>query len=129
MARELWRVLGTSRCVFGCGEFLAAFKIILGFGWEAIGQGDVAGGLEAGDVGAVLVFNAEKSPHSSSVDFGESDEEGADGIVLEIVRVDCVEDPVESENRVESHREVVGPVGLVATDVTEETLVGVGLQE
>jgi hypothetical protein len=44
----------------------------------------------------VLVFDTEKCPHASTADFRESDSEGEDGGVLQIVDVNGVEDPVEA---------------------------------
>ena len=45
---------------------------------------------------AVLVFDTEQCPHASTADFGESDDEGEDGGVLQIVDVNGVKDPVEA---------------------------------
>lgn len=44
-------------------------------GWlgrgEGVGEGDVAAGAEAADVGAVFVFDAEEGPDGAAADFGE----------------------------------------------------------
>jgi len=51
----------------------------------------------------VFVFDAEEGPHASTAYFRETDEEAEECGVLEVVAVDCVEDPVEAEDRVEDH--------------------------
>lgn len=94
-------------------------------GRDVVGQGHVSRGAEAADVGAVFVFDAEKRPHASTGDFGEADEEAEDGGVLKFLGVDHVEDPVEAEDGVEEHGEIVDPWSLVSEDVTKEWVLGV----
>lgn len=47
--------------------------------------------------------------------------------MLEVVAVDCVEDPVEAEDGVEDHGEIVDPWAFVAENITEEGVFGVGI--
>ncbi len=94
-------------------------------GGDVVGQGHVSGGAKAADVGAVFVFDAEERPHASTGDFGEADEEAEDGGVLEFFGVDDVEDPVEAEDGVEEHGEIVDPCSLVSEDVAQEWVFGV----
>lgn len=44
----------------------------------------------------MLVFDTEQCPHTSTTDFRESDDEGEDGGVLQIVDENGIEDPVEA---------------------------------
>jgi len=53
-----------------------------------------------GDVGAMFIFDTKERPHPTTSDFGEANEEGHYGIVLEITGVNGVEDPVEAEYRI-----------------------------
>lgn len=77
--------------------------------FELVRQGNVARRPVRGDVGAVLVLDAEEGPHAAAVDFRESDEEGADAAVLRVVGEDGVEDPAEPQAGVDDHDGVVGP--------------------
>ena len=81
------------------------------------------------DVCAVFVFDAEDGPHSPAADFGEGDEEAEEGGVLDVGGVDGVEDPVEAEDRVEEHSEVVDPYSPETEDVAEKGVFGVGVAE
>lgn len=49
--------------------------------------------------------------------------------MLEIGRVDCVEYPVEAEDWVEEHGEVIPVRAFVAAFIAEQVLLGVGLEE
>ena len=106
-----------------CGIWRRRFKI------EFVREGDIAGSAEAADVGAVFVFDAEKSPQAAAANFREANKEGEEGRVLQFGGVDGVEDPVESEDGVEEHGEVVDPGAAVAKDVAEEGVRGVGVTE
>lgn len=96
---------------------------------DVVGKGDVSAGAKAADVGAVFVFDAEEGPDGAAADFGEGDEEGEGGAVLEVLAVDGVEDPVEAEDGVEEHGGVVDPRPLVAEDVSQEGVFGVRVAE
>ena len=86
-------------------------------------------GAEAADVGAVFVFDAEEGPDGATADFGQRNEEGEGGGVLEVFAVDGVEDPVEAEDGVEEHGGVVDPRAFVAEHVPQEGVFGVGVAE
>ena len=73
----------------------------------------------------MFVFDAEQRPHASAGDFKEADQEAEDGGVLEFVGVDHVENPVEAEDGVEEHGEIVDPWSLVPLDVAQEWIFGV----
>lgn len=45
----------------------------------------------------MFVFDAEESPDAPAKDFGEGDEEAEKSRMLQIVRKESVEDPVESK--------------------------------
>jgi len=77
----------------------------------------------------MFVFDSEKCPHPSACDFREADEEGADAAVLDVGRVDGIEDPVEAQDGVEDHGEVVVVWVFVGADVAEEAFAGVWLEE
>lgn len=94
---------------------------------DFVRKGDVARGAETAHIRAVFVLDAEEGPHCAAEDFAKGDEEGEDGAVLEVVTVDCVEYPVEAENGVEDHGEIVDPRTFVAEDVAEEGVFGVGV--
>ena len=94
---------------------------------EVVGEWDVAGCAEAADVRAVFVFYSEEGPRPSSAYFGEGDQEGEEGGVLDVCAVDCVEDPVEAEDGVQDHGDVVYRGALVAEDFTEEGVRCVGV--
>lgn len=94
-----------------------------------VGKGNVSAGAEATDVGAVLVFDAEEGPDGAAADFGERDEEGEAGAVLEVSAVDGVKDPVEAEDGVQDHGGVVDPRPLVAKYVSQEGISGVWVAE
>lgn len=113
------------RCRFFGGCFLAWTLDEL---VELVREGSVARGFVLGYVGAVLVFDAEDEPETTTDDFGEGDEEGDDGAVLGVVREDGVEDPVEAEKRVDDHDGVVDPFGLECGDVSEEGVADVFLE-
>lgn len=49
--------------------------------------------------------------------------------MLGVVGEDGVKDPVEAEDGVDGHDEVVGPAGFEGGDVPEEAVAGVWLQE
>lgn len=61
----------------------------------------------------MFVFDAEKHPEPSAEDFGEGDEEGQDSGVLDIIGVDGVEYPVESQYRIDGDSDIVEPGLLV----------------
>jgi hypothetical protein len=82
---------------------LVLLKGILRRGLDLVGEGDIAGRFKPCDIRAVLVFDAEKSPHASTGDFGKSDEEGHDAAVLEICNIDGIEDPIAAEDGIEDH--------------------------
>lgn len=94
-----------------------------------VGKGDVPAGAEATDVGAVFVFDAEEGPDGAAADFGERDEEGEAGAVLEILAVDGVKNPVEAEDGVQDHGGVVDPRPLVAEYVSQEGVLSVRVAE
>lgn len=124
-------VIGDGRvCVFVGAVFVVG---LVGEGvcgvLEVVGQGHVAGGAEAADVCAVFVLDAEDGPDAAADDFGEGDEEGNHGRVLDVVGVDGVEDPVEAEDGVDEHGAVVPPGGLVGEGLTQQEVFGVGIQE
>lgn len=73
----------------------------------------------------MFVFDAEERPHASTGDFGKADKEAEDGGVLKFSGVDHVEDPVEAEDGVEEHGEIVYPCSLVSEDVAQEWVFGV----
>jgi len=73
----------------------------------------------------VFVFDSEECPHAAAADFGEADEEAEEGGVLELVAVDGVENPVESQDGVEDHGEIVDPRAFVAENVSEKRMLGV----
>lgn len=96
---------------------------------DFIGQRDVAGGAEAADVGAVFVLDAEEGPHASTADLGEADEEAEEGRVLDFGGEYGVEDPVEPEEGVEDHGEVVDPGAFIAKDIAEKGMFCIGVTE
>lgn len=81
------------------------------------------------DIGAVLILYTEERPQAAAGDLGETNEKGGCRRVLGVVRENGVEDPVEAEDRVECHDEVVWPAGLEGGDVAEEAVVRVWLEE
>ena len=87
---------------------------------DFIWQGDISRSPEATNVGAVFVFDAEKRPHASAADFGEADEEREEGGMLQLIGVDGVEDPIEAEDWVEDHGNIVDPGVFVAQDVAKK---------
>lgn len=114
---------------------VAAWSLLLGHGGvrlgrrDVVGKGNVSAGSKTADVGAVFVFDPEEGPDGAPADFGEGDEEGEGGAVLEVLAVDGVEDPVEAEDGVEEHGGVVDPGPLVAEHVSQEGVFGVRVAE
>jgi hypothetical protein len=49
--------------------------------------------------------------------------------MLDVVCISDIEYPVEAQDRVEDHCEIVGPSRLVATEIAEKGLFRVGLTE
>jgi hypothetical protein len=105
---------------FAAGDFFAG---------DVVGEGHVAGGAEAAYVCAVLVLYAEEGPHAAAAHFGEGDDKGGHGGVLELERVDGVGDPVEAEDGVDDHCGIVGPCTLVTERRTKEGAWGIGVAE
>lgn len=66
----------------------------------------------------MFVFDSEEGPHASAADFGEANEEAEDGRMLEFVGVDGVEYPVETEDRIEDHRQIIYPWAFIAEGST-----------
>ena len=77
----------------------------------------------------MLVLDAEERPHASTADLGKSDEEAQHGGVLQVLGIDGVEDPIEAQDRVEQHSEVVDPRSPVAERVAEEGVLRVWVQQ
>ena len=77
----------------------------------------------------MFVLDAEEGPDGAAADFGQGDEEGEGGAVLEVVAVDGVEDPVEAEDGVQEHGGVVDPGAFVAEHVPQEGVFRVGVAE
>ena len=94
---------------------------------QVVGEWHVAGCSKAADVGAVFVLHPEEGPHPSSAYFGEGDEEGEQSGVLDVCAVDGVEDPVEAEDGVEDHGDVIYRGTLVAEDFAQEWVRCVGV--
>lgn len=110
-------------------EALAALDVACAFAdvraWgDFVGEGDVAAGAEAADVGAVFVFDAEERPHASSENLAHRDAEGCYGGVLKLEGSDHVHDPIEAEDGVDQHRCVVPPDLFVAKLFTQEAVFG-----
>ena len=77
----------------------------------------------------MFVFNAKKGPDASTDDLGEGDKETENGRVLKLGGEDSVKDPVEAEDRVDSHGEVVDPRVLVAKDIAEKGVFSIGITQ
>ena len=77
----------------------------------------------------MLILDSENCPDSTTCDFREGSEEGDECAVLQVVRVDRVEDPIEAQDWIDDHGGVVVPCRFVAADVAEEALVSVRLKE
>ena len=99
-----------------------------GRGWGSgylVGKGHVTGSTEAADISAVLVLDAKEGPHPPSADFGQANEEAEEGRVLQVVAEEDVKDPVEAENRVKKHSQVIDPGAFITQNVAEEGVCGV----
>ena len=77
----------------------------------------------------MFVFNTEQGPHTSTTHFREPDEEAEERGVLQLARKDRIEDPVETEYRVDDHGKVVHPRSLVAENVAQKRLFRVRIAE
>lgn len=75
----------------------------------------------------MLILDPEKRPHASAADFREADEEAENGRVLELASVDGVKDPIEAEDGVNDHREIIYPRSFVSKHIPEEGMCGVGI--
>ena len=95
--------------------------------WDVVGKGYVAGCSKAADIGAVFVLNTKEGPYASAADFRQADDEAENSRVLEIVGEDGIEDPIETEDWIEDHGEVVDPGPFVAEDVSKKWMLGVGI--
>lgn len=82
-----------------------------------------------GDVSAVFVLDAEDGPDPAADNFGDGDAEVHFGEGLDLFLVDGVEDPIEAEDEVEGHGEVVAPWVREGEDVAEEGVFGSGVAE
>ena len=49
--------------------------------------------------------------------------------MLDIIDIDCVEDPVETEDGIDEHGGVVDPAALVSENGTEKTRLGGGVKK
>lgn len=96
---------------------------------DLVGQGNVSGGAEAADVGAVFILHSEQGPDASAADFGEADEEAEHGRVLYVFAVDGVEYPIEAQDGVEDHGYVVDPGILVSENIAEEWVFSIVVAE
>ncbi|KAK8187027.1 hypothetical protein HDK77DRAFT_278075 [Phyllosticta capitalensis] len=97
--------------------------------WNAVWQRYVARGTEATDIGAVFVLNAKYGPHASAEDFRQADEERENSRVLQVIAVDCVKNPIESQDWIQENGDVVHPDMLVAEIVAEEWSLGLWIQQ
>ena len=88
-------------------------------------QRDISRSAETAYISAVFILHAEEGPHSAAQDFSDGDDEGCDGRVLELEGDEGIEDPVEPENWIYDHGDVVCPYFLVAEGLAEEFVFGV----
>ena len=77
----------------------------------------------------MFVFHAKERPDASSADFREADEERKNGGMLKLGCEDGVEYPVEAEDGVDEHSEVVKTGVFVAKDLTEEGVLGIWVEK
>ena len=94
---------------------------------QVVRERHVAGGAEATDVCAVLVFDPEERPHAAAADFAQGDDEAEEGRVLGVMLEDGVEYPVEAEEGVEEHGYVIEHGVFVPEDFAQEGVFGVGV--
>ena len=77
----------------------------------------------------MFVLHAEEGPDGAAEDLGAGDGEGEDGGVLEFAGDEGVGDPVEAQQGVDDHGEVVVEGVFVAEHVAQEGVFGVGIDE
>ena len=77
----------------------------------------------------MLILYTEDYPHSSTADLRQTDEEGYDSRVLYVCCVDRVKDPVEANDRVDNHRNVVGPRAFVGKCLAQKFVLCVRIQQ
>ena len=77
----------------------------------------------------MFVFNTEQCPYAPAAHFRKADEEAEERGVLQLAGEDGVENPVETEYRVEDHGEVINPGSFVAKNVTQKRMFGVRVAE
>lgn len=97
--------------------------------WNLVRQRHVPARSEATNIGAVLVLDPEQSPQTTTADLRKTDDEREDCRVLKFLIEYCIEDPVESQDRVQDHGGVVNPGPFVAQDIAKEGMRGIWIEE
>lgn len=97
--------------------------------FEFVRKWHVSTRSKALDIRAMLIFHSENGPDTSSANFGESDAEGKHGRVLELIRYDHVEYPVEAKDRINDHSCIVPPCILESHVFTEKLLWGIKVKQ
>ena len=100
-----------------------------GRGKELIWKRNIPRSTESTNIGTMLIFHAEECPNASTDDLGEGNEETENSGVLKLRGEDCVKDPVEAEDGIDYHGEVVNPWAFVAEDVTEKGVLGIWIAQ
>jgi hypothetical protein len=73
----------------------------------------------------MFVLHAENTPHSSTKYFGEGNGEGQDSGMLKLDGPDSVAYPIESEDRIDHHCDVIQPDLFVTKSFPEEHVLGI----
>ena len=77
----------------------------------------------------MFVFDSKKRPDAPTTDFRKGNEEAEQGAMLELATENSVEYPIEAEDRVDNHCEIVYPWTFIAQNVTEKGVFGVRVEE
>jgi len=77
----------------------------------------------------VFVLDTQQCPQATADDLGQCDAERHECAVLRVVREDGVQDPRETQQRVEEHDGVVDPDRTQRRNIAEQPTASVGLQQ